>query len=137
MKGRCFCNAIQFELQSKVQSAYYCHCRDCQIFSGSAFHVLGVIDHRSINMLQGNMAEFKHHTNSENVMTRTFCPDCGTPLFVRSTRYPEIQMFVLSTLDNPELVAPSFQIWCDSKMPWLEERDGLVSFSRGKLDSQV
>ena len=40
--GQCFCGAIQYEATVNEQMVGICHCRDCQIFSGSAFRTLCV-----------------------------------------------------------------------------------------------
>ena len=132
--GRCLCGSISYELLSEPEDVYYCHCRDCQILSGSAFHVLGVVRHDSLRILSGEVAAYTHSTESGSQMTREFCPRCGTPLFVRSTRFPEIQMFTVSTLVEPESVKPSFEIWTTSKVSWSEIRDELKSFPQGALD---
>lgn len=134
MQGRCLCNSVRFELRSEIQGSYYCHCRDCQIQSGSAYHVLGIVSNGSIDLVMGRVAEFTQSSASGYDMTREFCPRCGTPLFIRSTRFPDIQMFMLSALLDPESIKPTFQIWCNSKLPWAEIRRDLSCFPEGGLD---
>ena len=67
-------------------------------------------------------------------MSREFCTKCGTPLFVTSTRFKDIQMFIVNTLDVPESVKPSFEIWTSSKVSWANIQPGINSFSHGALD---
>lgn len=134
MRGKCFCSSVRFELTKKIEDAYYCHCRDCQILSGSAFRVFGVVPTDAINVTHGELSEYKQQADSGFEMTRRFCPQCATPLFVNSTQFPDIQMFMLSALDNPESVQPSFEIWCDSKVSWSKINDEVRSFRRGALD---
>ena len=137
MKGRCLCGSVQYELTARPQDVYYCHCRDCQILSGSAFHVLGIVERDSINILSGEIARYQHTTDSGFTMTREFCPECGTPLFVRSTRFPEVEMFTVSALEEPESVEPSFQIWSASKISWSTIDVELRSFPHGALDENT
>lgn len=137
MKGGCFCGSVQYEILPDPQDAYYCHCRDCQILSGSPFHVLAIAERRSIKVLSGELALFKHTADSGSEMTREFCPKCGTPLFVKSTRFPEIGMFTVSTLEDPESMKPSFEIWTTSRISWSNIRDELESFPRGALDGKA
>lgn len=120
MKGHCFCGAVKYSLKSEIRDAYYCHCRDCQYMSGSAFHALGIADKEHFKIDSGVPAKFTHKTQDGSDLTRTFCSVCGTPLFNISSRFEEIVMFTLNTLDNPESVKPSFQIWTTSKVSWAD-----------------
>ena len=134
MKGKCFCGAVKYELTSQPQDAYYCHCRDCQYLSGSPFHVLGIVERGSVNLISGELNEYKHLAQDGSGMTREFCKICGTPLFVTSARFEEIQMFTVNTLDEPENVKPSIEIWTPSKVSWANIQSGINSFPRGALD---
>lgn len=134
MQGGCFCGSVRYEVQPEPREAYYCHCRDCQVLSGAPFHVLAIAERSAVKVLSGELAAYRHKADSGSEMTREFCPKCGTPLFVKSTRFPEIAMFTPSTLDEPESVQPTFQIWTTSKISWSNIRDELASFPRGVLD---
>jgi hypothetical protein len=134
MKGGCFCGSLRYVLLSKPEDVYYCHCRDCQILSGSAFHVLGIMKRGSIMILSGGLTRYAHSTDSGSEMTREFCPKCGTPLFLKSTRFPEIEMFTASSLEEPDGVQPSFEIWFTSKISWSDIDSELKSFPHGPLD---
>ena len=134
MKGKCFCGAVKYELTSQPQDAYYCHCRDCQYLSGSPFHVLGIVERGSINLISGELSEHKHFAQDGSGMSREFCAKCGTPLFVTSTRFEDIQMFTVNSLEEPEKVKPSFEIWTNSKISWANIQSGINSFPQGALD---
>jgi hypothetical protein len=134
MKGGCFCGSIRYVLLSMPEDVYYCHCRDCQILSGSAFHVLGIMTRGSIKILSGDLTGYAHSTDSGSEMTREFCPKCGTPLFLKSTRFPEIEMFTVSSLEELDNVQPSFEIWSTRKVSWSDIDGELKSFPCGALD---
>lgn len=136
MKGRCSCNSVKYELTSPAQEAYYCHCRDCQYLSGSPFHVLGIVERGSIVLTSGELTEYKHPTQDGSEMTREFCTVCGTPLFLTSTRFADIQMFTVSSLDEPELLQPTFEIWTSSRVSWANIHSGINSFPQGALDKR-
>jgi len=134
MKGKCFCGDVKYELISQPQDAYYCHCRDCQYLSGSPFHVLGIVEKGDIKLISGKLTEYKHSSQDGSGMTREFCKTCGTPLFVTSTRFDDIQMFTVNTLDEPEDIKPSFEIWTTSKVAWTALQPGTNRFPHGALD---
>jgi len=137
MKGKCFCGAVCYDLASEPEQVYYCHCRDCQISSGSAYHVLGVVNRASLLLQSGELSEYTATTDSGSKMTREFCSKCGTPLFLKSTRFPDIQMFTISTLEQPEGMQPSFEIWTASKISWAEISSEIESYTRGAPDRET
>jgi hypothetical protein len=55
-------------------------------------------------------------------------------MFVTSTRFEDIQMFTVSTLDEPESVKPSFEIWTTSKVSWANIQPEIDSFPQGAQD---
>lgn len=134
MKGSCFCKSIRYELLSQPEDVYYCHCRDCRIQSGSAFHVLGIVRRENVMTLAGAPTRFTHSTASGYEMTRSFCGDCGTPLFLESTRFPDIVMFTVSSLEESDRVEPRFQIWTAHRVSWSEIGREIASYPRGALD---
>jgi len=134
MKGRCFCGEILYRLSSPPQEAYYCHCRDCQYLSGSPFHVLAIVKRGSIELISGATSKHQHKTQDGSDMTREFCSKCGTPLFLSSSRFNDIQMFTVNSLDDPEAIKPSYQIWTTSKVSWTEIDPKITSHAHGALD---
>ena len=137
MKGGCCCGSVQYNLLTALQGTYYCHCRDCQILSGSAYHVLGIVERDALVVLSGELTAYTKSADSGYDMTREFCSTCGTPLFLKGERFPELAMFTVSSLDNPEAAQPSFQIWTTSKVSWSTIRDELKSFPHGALDGSA
>jgi len=66
---------------------------------------------------------------------RTFCADCGTPLYVRVDHQPETLDFSIVTLDDPGAVAPEFHIFWSSKVPWFNPGDDLPKHDRFRPDT--
>jgi len=95
---------------------------------------LGIVKRGSIHLISGELSEYKHSAQDESGMTREFCPKCGTPLFVTSTRFEDIQMFTVNTLDEPESVKPLFEIWTTSKVSWANIQLEMNNFPQGALD---
>jgi len=134
MNGECLCGSVKYELTEQIQDTYYCHCRDCQVLSGSAFRVLGIVSRNSLKIKSGEISTYDHKTESGFEMVRSYCIQCATPLFVSSTRFPDMHMLMVSTLNNTALVDPSFQIWCSSMVSWAKVSIGIRSHPHGALD---
>ena len=133
MKGRCFCGAVGYELTAPIQDVYYCHCRDCQRLSGSAFHVLGIVEQGGLNVT-GEVRSYTHPTEDGAALTRHFCPVCGTPVYNHSSRFTDIHMFTIHTLEDPESVKASFEIWTRSKSRHARIKPGITGYPRGAMD---
>ena len=102
--------------------------------SGSSFRVLGIVESNSLDFKSGDLSEFEYKTQDGSVMTRFFCPKCGTPLYNTSTRFKDIQMLCVNTLDEPEIVRPSMEIWTTSKLSWAHIEPNRLSHPYGALD---
>jgi hypothetical protein len=135
LKGKCHCGLIGFELTSDLKEVYFCNCRDCQILSGSSHHLLGVVDRGAILVNSEQLVNYKNPTDSGHEMTRHFCPKCSTPIYIESSRFKEIQMVLISTLDDPTEMEPSFEIWTKSKYVWKDNLCNLRRFESGALDN--
>ena len=134
MDGKCFCGAIRYRLDARPSDSYLCHCRDCQQLSGSAFHALSIVRKSDFHVIRGTPKTFEHKTQDGSTLARSFCPDCGTPLFNLSSRFDDIVMFTTTTLDKPQDCTPSFQIWMTSTLPWEKNIADLASYPYGAMD---
>lgn len=135
MIGGCLCGTIRYEAQPDVSSAYYCHCRDCQIGSGSAFHVAVLVPQSSFRVLTGKTATYAKTADSGNNIERVFCPNCGTPLWWNGDGFPDVVVLALSSLDNPEAITPNRELWTDSSVSWCRIREGIEKF-RGRPEAR-
>ena len=62
INGGCFCGAITYEAEIDPARVGICHCRDCQIFSGSAFRMSAVATPGSVKVTGGTPAKFEKPT---------------------------------------------------------------------------
>lgn len=123
--GGCLCGAVRYEAAPDPASAYYCHCRDCQIGSGSAFHVAVLADEATFRLVSGETAIYWKVADSGNRIGRVFCPSCGTVICWTGDGFPDQVVLTLSSLDEPESIQPRREIWTDSALSWCRIRDGL------------
>src|SRR4029077_6474513 len=56
--------------------------------------------------------------DSGKQITRAFCPDCGTMLFLRVSARPDLVAIRVGTLDDPSGVPPEADIFVKSAQPW-------------------
>jgi hypothetical protein len=129
MKGGCLCGAVRYITNVAPEFVALCHCIDCQKHTGSAF-AIGIRLPKTALHLQGTIKTFSSLGDSGNPILRYFCPECGSSIYDEPTARPGKINLNAGTLDDPSLVVPTLEIWCDSALPWVQLA-GMQRFARG------
>jgi hypothetical protein len=116
LDGGCACGSVCYACRAEPILAYKCHCRDCQRATGSAYAPVLWVYAAGLTLT----GELRYHTvtaASGRELKRGFCPDCGSLLLIKPDA-PGIVFIVASSLDDPSVFAPSFEIWTSRAQPW-------------------
>jgi hypothetical protein len=101
--GGCLCGKIRYEAEVGLFLAIRCHCRDCQYASGG--EPAAVISlARGALRVQGEPRVYRSKADSGVAVFRSFCADCGTPLFAGNEKDAEWISIKLGSLDEPSRV---------------------------------
>ena len=95
-----------------------CHCRDCQLASGSAYGAVVIVSEADFSLLTGEPSWYEKKADSGSLMRRGFCASCGSPLFAKSEVSPETIALHAGGLDDPSWYEPSRDIYVASAHPW-------------------
>jgi hypothetical protein len=109
-----------------------CHCRDCQIASGSAFSATVIMSRNAVQLTKGNPASFEKLAESGNTATRSYCAACGTPLFASSSGSAERIGVKASSLDDSSWYEPEANVWLASAQPWDRPDPEIPGFARNR-----
>jgi len=117
--GGCLCGAVCFQASEPPSYIGHCHCRMCQKASGGV-SILWVCfigeDRRKEGSLRFTNGEPKYYKSSD-WLERAFCPNCGSPLGVRTRRGHRSVM--IGNLDHPEDWPPNeVHAGIESQRPW-------------------
>jgi hypothetical protein len=126
--GGCLCGAIRYESVAEPMFQFACHCRDCQITSGGAPTLGIVVPKAALTVTKG--APRTHWVTGESgaKVGRSFCPDCGTPLFSEPTGIGEIAVIKVGSLDDPARFEVQADLWMKSARPWHRPHEGAAQF---------
>ena len=132
--GGCACGAVRYRLSSIPFDAGWCHCRICQLNSGSPAMAFATVPVEDWGYEQGSdlVGTFK----SSDFGHRGFCTRCGTPLFMRVDHQAETLDFSIATLDEPDSVAPGFHIFYEEHIGWAAACDALPRYDRFRPDTR-
>jgi hypothetical protein len=114
--GGCACGAIRYEVTAAPIMTFNCHCRDCQRTTGGPYTPVFYVPTSGFVITKGSPKYFgtKSEMSGENV--RGFCPECGSRLF--GGRSELGQGITASSLDDPSIFKPQFDIWTSDAQPW-------------------
>jgi hypothetical protein len=132
VRGGCLCGSVRYRFDGPVGLANYCHCADCRRVTGSAFNVGIRLDVNLFRIERGDVRTFTKASDSGNLVSRSFCPECGSPLFTSSPMHPEHVFVKAGSLDDPSLVRPTMRIWTDSEVAWGFIDPALPTHPRGR-----
>lgn len=95
-----------------------CHCHDCQRSSGAPF-ASGVVANTADLEVSGTPRTYAVRASSGQLATRSFCADCGTPLFTHSEANPQFTSIRFPSLDDASTFAPMLDIWTSRAPAWV------------------
>lgn len=115
-KGHCLCGAVTYTLEGDPLVSRICWCRDCQRLSANG--TVNMVVPTSALTVTGTLSAYVSKADSGNLLTREFCPSCGTHLFSKADARPQFRVVRTGTLENPSSVKPSVNIWTKSAPTW-------------------
>ncbi|KPL67860.1 aldehyde-activating protein [Erythrobacter sp. SG61-1L] len=131
-EARCLCGALRAEVAANAQPmTVLCHCRDCQRRSGSAFGITAYFPQESVS-ISGEAREFTRPTDEGNIFTTGFCPQCGSTLYARPSKYPGILGVTVGTFADPEFPRPARSVYEQSKHDWIGLPEDMPRHPRGR-----
>jgi hypothetical protein len=114
--GGCACGAIRYEINAEPIVMFTCHCRDCQRTSGGPYTPVFYVPAKAFKITKGSPHYYGTTSEMGGHNKRGFCPECGSRLFGGASE--QGQGVTASSLDDPTLFKPQFEIWTSDAQPW-------------------
>ncbi len=128
--GGCACGAIRYSTIHTPVFQNLCQCRHCQQRSGSGHGAWLTFAARKDMSITGHATDWDIAADSGNVKTHSFCPVCGTPVFLRFAAMPDFIAVPAGSLDDPALFAPHALTYAVRGLPWDATDPSLAAFER-------
>ena len=77
VRGQCHCGAIRYEAEVEPGTVNICHCRDCQMMTGSAFRAAVSVAADQFRVVTGKPREYIKVADSGAKRVHAFCETCG------------------------------------------------------------
>lgn len=103
--GGCACGAIRYEIDGEPIFQNHCQCMDCQHQSGTG-HGSYLTFPRAGVKVRGQATHWDMIADSGNAKTRSFCPTCGSPVYMTFSAIPDVFTVHAASLDDPRRFKP-------------------------------
>ncbi len=109
-----------------------CHCLDCQKLSGAAWRASIQVDAHDFAITEGEPKLYIKVADSGARRAQAFCGTCGSSLYAADAESPDHYNLRLGSVDQRAELAPQWQVWRDSALPWASDITALPDFPRGR-----
>jgi hypothetical protein len=135
MKASCQCGKLTAIIADKAEATtVLCHCRDCQRRTGSPFGTIAYFPQEAVTV-SGNPREFTRQTDAGNSFTTGFCPECGSTVYAKASRMPEITGVPVGAFADPSFPMPARSVYEQSRYFWAVLPEGMTHHPRGRDSS--
>jgi hypothetical protein len=127
MEGSCNCKEVKFTTSSNIKAILNCHCGLCRKANGSAFSTYVVFPSSDFALKSGALKTVQISKNA----SKSFCSQCGSPIFNENPKYTGLKIVYLGALDNAEHLKPVVDTYCESQLAWLDDMATLKKMEQG------
>lgn len=126
LTGGCACGTVRYSVDAVPYDTGWCHCRICQQVSGSGGMVFTTVALTHFTITQGleKLGRFASTPFGE----RRYCRECGSPIAMHVQHQASEIDIAAASLDDPDIVAPTFHIYAASAPAWALAIDGLPRY---------
>jgi len=136
--GRCHCGYVTYDAEIDPEKVIICHCRDCQMLSGSAFRTMALSREGTFRLRSGQLKIYVKTADSGNKREQTFCAECGTPIYSAPVGEDKnVVSLRVGSIRQRDQMIPNDQFWFRSARAWLgilpslKKRETQPVFDRG------
>lgn len=115
--GGCLCGAVRYESTADPQVMGHCYCVDCRKSSGTG-HCTHIVIPEDAFTLTGKMTFYDRPADSGNIVSRGFCPTCGSPVYSKNSGMLGMVFLRASSLDDPEIAKPQLTVYASHSPSW-------------------
>lgn len=121
LEGGCLCGSVRCRIDAPPLWIGYRRCTTCRHSTGAPVTLFVGAAADTVKLAGGKRTAFASPPGVE----RGFCATCRTPLTYEAERCPDEIHFCISTFDDPQPLQPTFHVFHEDRLSWLEIADDL------------
>ena len=135
LSGGCLCGSIRYTILQQPILAYTCNCRFCQKDTGTAYRSALAILNENVELIGKDFSVYTYKSVEHGrELYKKFCPDCGTTISLKTERFPERQVIMIGTLDDPSQIELSTHMFAEEAFDWVEFPKDHVVYPRHRIN---
>ena len=131
MEARCQCGQLKVTVPGPTLAVVACHCIACQRRTGSPFGVAAYYPHDEV-VVEGKASRFDRPTASDGNFENYFCPQCGSNVYFRGSKNPDVTGIAIGAFVDAHDMAPIRSVWEQSRHRWVSIPTALQHFDQGR-----
>ena len=119
-EGGCLCGEARYLVSGYPEPRGVCHCRYCQLRTGSAFAVLAYFKPENFSLKSGQLTHYGFTSESGKQWDINFCSKCGTTIYYQLEAWGDLIGIDSGTFDPPSFFFDiAGEVFTDSKAHFL------------------
>lgn len=122
--ARCGCGGLAMTVTGEPRSIYACACEECQRATGTAFSYRAVYVDEAVARVDGERRTWRRTGDAGRWVEQTFCPTCGTLLFMTGEGLPGAVSVSVGCFTDPAFVRPATLFRARRRHHWFDPGPG-------------
>ena len=119
-EGGCLCGEARYLVSGYPEPRGVCHCRYCQLRTGSAFAVLAYFKPENFSLKSGQLTHYRFTSESDKQWDINFCSKCGTTVYYQLEAWGDLIGIDSGTFDPPSFFFDiAGEVFTDSRAHFL------------------
>ncbi|KAH6916321.1 DUF636 domain-containing protein [Coprinopsis sp. MPI-PUGE-AT-0042] len=121
-EGNCLCGQVTFECKGDPFTFVICHCRNCKQSGGGPFQANAFYKRKNVSVLTGRELVKRYvdgNTKSGKALTRSFCSNCGSSLFLAPDG-GDITIAHVANIKGSEKWIPKKEFFGQDRCAWIQ-----------------
>ncbi|OQK17739.1 hypothetical protein AU255_07705 [Methyloprofundus sedimenti] len=115
--GQCLCGKISYTIFAPPRVMSQCHCDDCRKATGTGHASNAFFKQQDVQII-GEPRSYDSVADSGSIVTRYFCPVCGSLLFGALGGIKNVLAVAVGSLDDSSWFKPSVIVYNKRKPHW-------------------
>ena len=116
-EGGCLCSAVRYRVNAGPMMVGNCFCVDCRKTSGTSHCTHAAFPDAAVSV-SGAVTTYERAADSGSMVSRSFCPACGSAIYSRNAGMPGMTFIRVSSLDDPDAVTPQMTVYARRAPAW-------------------
>ncbi|MEC8622439.1 MAG: GFA family protein, partial [Pseudomonadota bacterium] len=116
--GGCLCGAVRYKVTGEAVRVVNCQCNDCRKVTGAGFATNVFVKEEDLVIESGVTKPYQHKSDSRNMMTKKFCPECGSQIFSYGTGSPGVVGIKVGSIDDAHDIKPQITVYAARALPF-------------------